>query len=148
MPAMAAAIAPWEGKILLQQTWGDALHLVTEDARSAVTIAHLLVDTVRSVRRTQNGLLRQVQIRVGTHYAPAFEGYDPIEKIRTYYGTQLSFAASVEPVTPPGQVYATETCAAALALDADDEFHLEYAGEIDLAKRYGSYRLFAVRPRS
>ena len=34
------------------------------------------------------------------------------------------------------------------ALDADDEFHLEYAGEIDLAKRYGSYRLFAVRPRS
>ena len=148
MPALAAAIEAQREMILLQQTWGDALHLVTEDARSAVTIAHLLVDTVRSVRRTQKGMLRQLQIRVGAHYAPAFEGYDPIENIRTYYGTQLSFAASVEPVTPPGQVYATEACAAALALEADEDFHLEYAGEIDLAKRFGSFRLFAVRPRS
>ena len=35
----------------------------------------------------------------------------------------------------------TAAFAAALAVSAPGEFHVEYAGEIALAKRYGSYRI-------
>ena len=148
MPRIAASLDGTGDKILLRQTWGDALHLVTEDAASAIRVAHRLLQCVRELRRELPGRLGSAQIRVGAHYAPAFEGYDPVEQIRTYYGTQLSLAASVEPVTPPGQVFATETCAAALALEAKDEFFVEYAGEVPLAKKLGSFRLYAVHRKS
>ncbi len=43
-------------------------------------------------------------------------------------------------------IFVTEAFAARLALEAPARFVAEYAGEIELAKRYGQYRLFSLRP--
>ncbi|MES2883959.1 MAG: adenylate/guanylate cyclase domain-containing protein [Pseudomonadota bacterium] len=131
--------------ILLRHTWGDALHVVTSDARTAAAIMVDIQQYLDLHRLKPAAPLAGLTLRIAGHYAPAFEGHDPIHAARTYYGTQLSLTARIEPVTPPGQIYATEAFAARLAIEDPDRFSLEYAGEIELAKRFGDYRLYSLR---
>ena len=147
VPKLAACIDRAGERVLLKQTWGDALHLVTEDARTAAELSLRLIDVARAIRRDLSGRLADLQIRVGAHYAPAFAGHDAVQDVPTFYGTPLSFAARVEPVTPPGTVYVTESFAAELMIEAGTQFLLEYAGEVELAKRFGSFRLFSLGRR-
>lgn len=143
--SIGAMLRHWQDKILLQHTWGDAVHIVTVDAESAADIAAEIHAIVDRVRPGLGGMLAQLELRLAAHYAPAYAGIDPIEGTQTYFGSQLSFTARIEPVTPPGMIFVTEAFAARLALEAPDRFLVEYAGEIDLAKRFGKYRLFSLR---
>src|SRR3546814_1573473 len=65
----------------------------------------------------------------------------------SYYGSQLSFAARIEPVVPPSMIYVTESFAAQVAIEAPDDFMLDYAGEVEFAKQFGTYRLYSLRQR-
>jgi len=143
--SIAKILQHWQHKILLQHTWGDAVHVVTVDAESAADIAAEIHAVVDRVRPGLNGTLAQLELRLAAHYAPVYSGLDPIEGTPTYFGSQLSFTARIEPVTPPGMIFITEAFAARLALEAPERFAVEYAGEIDLAKRFGKYRLFSLR---
>ena len=62
----------------------------------------------------------------------------------TFYGTEVSKAARIEPVTPTGAVFVTEPFAAILALEAPDRFDCRYVGRIQLAKGYGSYPMYRL----
>ena len=53
----------------------------------------------------------------------------------TIYGAHVSRAARIEPITPEGCVYVTETFAAVLALHNADQFSCDYVGITDMAKR-------------
>lgn len=147
VPALEKCLRPHAKKILLQRTWGDALHLVTADAPSSARVADALLQAVLALRDRLPGRLARLEIRVGVHFAPAWRGEDAVQDARTYYGSQLSFAARVEPVTPPGTAYVTEACAAELAVSGADAFRVEYAGEVPLAKRYGTFRLYSLHRR-
>ncbi|MGJ8669926.1 MAG: tetratricopeptide repeat-containing protein [Oceanococcus sp.] len=144
VPRLAECIKAGGKRVLLRNTWGDALHIVTSDAQSAAKISLRLIQAARDIRKDYSGRLGNLQIRVGAHFAPAYAGYDTVSAQPSFYGTQLSFAARVEPVTPPDTVFVTEAFAAELKLEVGELFRLEYAGEIQLAKRYGSFRLFRV----
>ena len=146
VPRFAEVFARAGAEVLLQQTWGDALHVVTAHPQAAARIALDLLAAVRQIRGEEGGKLAALDMRIGAHFAPAFRGRDPIQDATTYYGTQLSFTARVEPVTPPGTVYVTEPFAAELELQAPGEFRTEYAGELPLAKRYGTFRLASLKP--
>ncbi|MES2683763.1 MAG: tetratricopeptide repeat-containing protein [Pseudomonadota bacterium] len=132
-------------RILLRHTWGDALHVVTADATTAAEIMGDIQQYLELHRLDPVAPLAGLGLRIAGHYAPAYEGHDPIHAARTYFGTQLSLTARIEPVTPPGQIYATEAFAARLALEGAEHFALEYTGEIELAKRFGAYRLYSLR---
>ena len=143
--SIAAMLKRWREKILLQHTWGDAVHLVTVDAESTADIAAEIQAIVDRVRPRLSGTLAQLELRLAAHYAPVYSGIDPVEDTPTFFGSQLSFTARIEPVTPPGMIFVTEAFAARLALEAPERFVVEYAGEIELAKRFGKYRLFSLR---
>lgn len=143
--AIADALREHQSSILLQHTWGDAVHLVTVDAETTARIADRIHGIVETLRGTLGGMLAKLEMRLSAHYAPVFEGIDPVEGTVTYFGSQLSFAARIEPVTPPGMIFVTEAFAARLTLEAPDRYATEYAGEIELAKRYGKYRLYSLR---
>lgn len=145
MGAAAKLLTRYQDKILFRHTWGDAIHVVTEDAKTAAEIVAEMNDCISAPLRKNGGTLADLEIRLAAHYAPVFIGRDPIEETMTFYGTQLSCTARIEPVTPPGMVYVTEAFAARLALEAPEHFALDYAGEVELAKRYGKYRLFSLR---
>lgn len=142
---IATVLAAHQPRILLQHTWGDAVHVVTDDAETTARIAAGIHDVVEQARGGLGGMLEKLELRLSAHYAPVFEGIDPVEGTTTYFGSQLSFAARVEPVTPPGMIFVTEAFAARLMLEAPDRYAAEYAGEIELAKRFGKYRLYSLR---
>ena len=81
-------------------------------------------------------------MRIGAHYGPVFEGWDPVLAHRTYYGRALSRAARIEPITPPGTVYVTEAFAAILLLESRGEFTCTYVGQVPLAKGFGTFRMY------
>ncbi len=143
--SIATMLKRWREKILLQHTWGDAVHVVTVDAESTADIAAEIQAIVDRVRPRLSGTLAQLELRLAAHYAPVYSGIDPVEDTPTFFGSQLSFTARIEPVTPPGMIFVTEAFAARLALEAPERFVVEYAGEIELAKRFGKYRLFSLR---
>lgn len=142
--AMARILDRYTDSVLLRSTWGDALHIITSDA---VTAARIAVEIQRDVERRRGapaGRLAELELRLAVHYAPVYEGFDPVRRHRLYYGSQLSFTARIEPVAPPGMIYGSEAFAARLAVEAPGEYSTEYAGEVELAKCFGRYRLYAV----
>lgn len=145
MRGISQVISRHHEAVLSSQTWGDALHVVTTDGPTAARIATAIQGLIQELVSLPDSPFPALQLRVAAHYAPAFEGHDPIQDRRTYFGTQLTFTARIEPVTPPGRVYITEALAAQLALEVPEEFSCEYVGEIALAKRFGTYRVYATQ---
>ena len=76
--------------------------------------------------------------------APPTAPCDHITGRTTFYGTEVSKAARIEPVTPPGAVFVTEPFAAILALEAQERFTCRYVGRIALAKKYGDYPMYRL----
>ena len=56
----------------------------------------------------------------------------------------VEFAARIEPITPPGQVYASQAFAALAAAQGVTEFTCDYVGQTPLAKGYGTFATYHV----
>ena len=93
------------------------------------------------------GLSDASPIRIALHRGPVFRGFDPIMGRDNYFGSSVTKAARIEPVTPSGLVYASEAFAATLAAAGCDEFALEYMGRLSLAKAYGESRIYRLARR-
>ncbi|MBX3562262.1 MAG: adenylate/guanylate cyclase domain-containing protein [Sphingomonas sp.] len=129
-----------------RNSWGDALYAVASSATLAAEVALELQDALADVDYTTLGLATG-GMRVGAHYGPAWRTSDPITGRTTFYGTEVSKAARIEPVTPPGAVFVTEPFAAILALEAGDRFVSRYVGRIALAKNYGEFPMYRLSRR-
>lgn len=131
--------------VCFRNTWGDAIHAVFTTADVAAECAVSMQKDLAALDYAGLGLPGTLGLRVGVHYGPIFEGRDLVLKSKTFFGTNLSRTARIEPVTPVGQVYGTEQFAAILALYGNDEVVLEYVGNIPAAKGYGDFRMFMIR---
>lgn len=147
MQMLAELLDRYASHVRVRQTWGDALHVVTDDAASAAHIVADIQHEIEQRRLRDDGVLGDLELRIAAHYAPAYAGIDPVEQKLSYYGSQLSFAARIEPVVPPSMIYVTEAFAARVALEAASDFALDYAGEVEFAKQFGTYRLYSLRRR-
>ena len=68
----------------------------------------------------------------------------PLTEQDTFMGAHVSRAARIEPVTPPGNVYASSAFAALAATEKVREFVCEYRGRVPLAKEFGNHPLYHV----
>lgn len=93
----------------------------------------------------ERGLPPQLAFRIALHVGPVLGCVNPVTGRQDYLGTQVSRAARIEPVTPPGEVYATEEFAAYAALLRVSEFVCDYVGRVPLAKEFGSFPTYHVR---
>jgi tetratricopeptide (TPR) repeat protein len=143
----AAQIEASRAKPLLATTWGDALYVVFDSAREGAEFALAFLERVSAVDWTAMGLLESSQVRTALHAGPVFSGFDPIMGRQNYFGSSVTKCARIEPVTPPGMVYASEAFAATLAATGQTEFELEYVGQLALAKGYGASRIYRVARR-
>lgn len=132
--------------VLLANTWGDGLFLVFQRAHEAAAFALDLQDALGKLDFAAFGLGAPLVLRLGGHVGPVYETQDPILGRQNFFGAHVSRAARIEPVTPPGCVYVTETFAAALALEHSDRFTCDYVGISEAAKGYGSMRMFLLHP--
>ena len=148
MGNMAKVLENYPGQIMAQNSWGDALLAITPDAPCAASVALELQSSLENFDYSLLGLAESSGMRIGVHYGPAYETMDPITGKITLYGTEVSRAARIEPVTPPGAVFVTEPFAAILALEAPDDYRCRYAGNIEFAKGYGTYPIYQLVEKS
>ena len=131
-------------KPLLASTWGDALYVVFDAPRDGADFSLRFLDRMRAVDWPSLGLPESSQIRIALHAGPVFCGFDPIIGRDNYFGSSVTKAARIEPVTPPGMVYASEAFAATLAATGEKEYTVEYVGRLALAKGYGESRIYRL----
>ena len=144
-PCFALAIEKFRPEILLLDTWGDAIYLVTKKATTAARIAAELNEALAKLEQSSLDIKTPLLLRIGLHYGPVFSLYDHLAQKQTYSSNEVSKTARIEPVTPPGEIFGTEAFVAQLALEGENRATCEYAGILPSAKNYGDFRMFHIR---
>jgi hypothetical protein len=126
------------------ETAGDGLYMVfrgvAEAGRYALELSELVTRTDWSARGLPGGM----NIRIALHSGPVYWGLNPVTGSPIYTGPHTSHTARIEPITPPGQVYASSAFAAVAAANGVGDFSLSYVGRMPLAKGYGTHAIYHV----
>jgi class 3 adenylate cyclase len=143
----ARAIAASTAKPVFANTWGDGLFVVFDEAPAGAAFALGLSEGMHAADWVALGLPATSQIRICLHAGPVFCAFDPVIGRDNYFGASVTRAARIEPITPPGTVFASEAFAATLAASGDTDFVPEYVGRVGLAKGYGESRVYRLSRR-
>jgi hypothetical protein len=130
---------------LLRNTWGDGIYIVFAGVGEAGRFALDLCERVNTTRWADMGLPPELNLRIALHAGPAYACTDPVTSAPNFIGTHVSRAARIEPITPPGQVYASQAFAALAEAQGVTEFTCDYVGQTPLAKKYGTFPTYHVR---
>jgi class 3 adenylate cyclase len=130
--------------VLEAKTWGDALYAVFDSAREGAEFALRFLERMHDVDWAAAGLSESSHVRIALHSGPVFRAHDPVMNTDSHFGSAVVRAARIEPVTPPGMVYASEAFAATLAATGQHPYLLEYIGTLSLAKAYGESRIYRL----
>lgn len=131
---------------LAKNTWGDGLYFVFSNVRDAGQFALDLRDAVRNTDWSKHGL-PDLNLRIGLHAGPVYACRDPVTQRTNYIGADVSRAARIEPITPTGQIYASQAFAALAAAEGVKEFRCDYVGQTSMAKKYGTFPTYVVLRR-
>jgi tetratricopeptide (TPR) repeat protein len=126
------------------ETSGDGLYMVFASPVDAARFALELRAVVNRFDRGAWGLPSNFNLRIALHCGPVHCAIDPLTGRPLYTGPHTSRAARIEPITPPGQVYASSAFAA-VAAASGSPLAMSYVGRIPLAKGYGSLGLYHLR---
>ena len=128
--------------------WGDAMLFVFKDHVVAAEYALELRDLVRDTDWDSLNLPHDLNIRIGLHVGPVFTGKEPLLKRWNLFGSHVNQAARIEPITSPGNVYASDAFAALLTADLKNRLDCRYVGEIVLPKEFGSYPIYHIKRKT
>jgi class 3 adenylate cyclase/tetratricopeptide (TPR) repeat protein len=142
----ASLMAETANRPLVTNTWGDGLYLVFPGVQEAGMFALELRDRVAATDWASKGLPK-LNLRIGLHAGPVYSCTDPMTARRTYIGAHVSRAARIEPITPAGQVYASQPFAALAAAKPVRDFTCTYVGQTSMAKKYGVLPTYVVLRR-
>lgn len=131
---------------VLMNTWGDGLFFIFEKVTDAAEFGLGLCERVQNTTWTERGL-PDLGVRIGLHAGPAYPITDPVTQRPNFFGTHISQAARIEPITPPNQVYASQPFATLAAVERTKSFNCDYVGQTPLAKGYGTFPTYVVRRR-
>jgi class 3 adenylate cyclase/tetratricopeptide (TPR) repeat protein len=145
MGAINKLVAESPYKPLMKNTWGDALYGVFASVQDAGNFALQLRDLVCDTEWQAQGLPKELNLRISLHAGPVYCYKEPVFKELEYAGSHIVRAARIEPITPPGQVYASQQFAALASTQRVQGFTCEYVGRIPLPKHAGIIPLYLVR---
>jgi Adenylate and Guanylate cyclase catalytic domain len=144
--AFAAVLDAHGPSVLFRNTWGDGVYAVLTDVVAAAACALDLQAAMASLDLAAHGLPPDLGLRLGGHVGPVIPVHDPVLDATAFMGSHVSRTARVEPVTPPGVVYVTESFAAALEL-SDSGHVADYVGHMPAAKDFGRLRMYRLAER-
>ena len=148
MGQISATLDSFGTQVLYRNSWGDAIYAILDTAEAGARCALDIQNALKQLNLRQLGFTHPLELRLAVHYGPIFRGRDFLTKSETFFGAHVTRAARIEPVTPPGEVFVTEAMAAALALSSAASVRPEYVGNTQLAKNYGSLRMYVLRPEA
>lgn len=129
----------------VRNTWGDGLYVVFDNVKSAGLFALELARMANDTDWSALGLPATLNARIAVHAGPVFRCKDPVINRISYSGSHVSRAARIEPITPPGEVYASQAFAALATIQGVREFRCEFVKQAALAKNYGSFPTYVLR---
>ena len=132
--------------VLTRNSWGDAVFAVITTPEHAAEIALEIQSALSPELLQAIGLPAEDGMRISLHHGPIFEHFDAVQGARTFYGTEVTVAARIEPRVPVGAIYTTQPFAAMIESDRND-YDFEYVGKMDLAKNYGVRILYRLSSR-
>lgn len=144
MGTAASVLYKHDSDIDSRNTWGDAIFAVIDSAATAADVALGIQEALSRVDPKHLGLKSPPFMRISLHCGPVYCGHDPVTGQVSFYGVEVSRAARVEPITPPGSVYVSEPLAAILALEALDQFRSSFVGTVQLPKGFGSFPVYSL----
>ncbi len=127
------------------ETAGDGMYMVFDDPATAGLYALGLSELISNQDWQSRGLPADLSARIGLHCGPVFVGREPITGGPLYSGVHTSRTARIEPITPPGQVYASSAFAAVATARVASGLRFSYIGRTQLAKHYGVLPLYHVK---
>ena len=163
LQAIADDLAPHARNLTLIESWGDAIYAVMETATAMADYAFTLLNAIHRFQRDPDGAdtgTPLLALRVALHAGPVYQGINPLTGRGIVYGSQVSRAARIEPVSLAGQVYASQQFVAMLIAEQNalrhaaettgeafhERFASEYIGNLSLAKKYGRQPIYRIRP--
>lgn len=148
MGRIGAVLNEFGDHVEFRNSWGDAIYAIVDTPQNAARIA-------LELQRRLTGLPAQLHppgtvagMRIGVHFGPVWHGSDRITGNRLWYGGEVNRTARIEPVTPVGGVYCTESFAAALLVDDCRDCKFISVGRQALAKDFGEVELYRLEEAS
>lgn len=132
-------------KPLLIHVWGDALFCIFASVQELGDFALRLQTLVNAGQWSRFGLPEDLSLRISLHAGPVYAHRHPFVEGINYTGSHISRGARIEPITPPGQVYASQQFAALATALRVREFACDYVGQVTLPKKAGVVPLYLVR---
>ena len=129
-------------------TWGDGLFCVFDSMLKAGEFALKLQQFTGSGDWRVEGNADNLKLRIALHAGPVYRVPDPIFPKEMFIGTNVNLAARMEPKTPPGEVYCSQTFAALAAVEGVRDFTCTYVNKIALPKNAGEHLIYALKPAS
>jgi class 3 adenylate cyclase len=142
MGRIAQVLHDFGDHVEFRNTWGDAVYAIVDEPKKAAAIALALQEALDDIPRGLVPSGAVAGMRIGVHYGPIWVGTDRITGNRLWYGGEVNRTARIEPVTPVGGVYCTESFAAALLMDNCHECKFTSVGRVLLPKKYGEVELY------
>jgi class 3 adenylate cyclase len=146
--ALAGTVGKSPYRPLFKNSWGDAVCLVFADPLEAAECAMGIRDLVRDTDWTHWHLPAELNIRIGLHAGPVYGAREPLQERWNFFGSHVNQAARIEPITSPGNVYASEPFAALLLADPHNRLECRYVGVIVLPKEFGSYPIYHIKRKN
>jgi len=130
--------------ILSKRTQGDGLFLVFKDLIMAAQLAIDLRDRIDHVDWKRYGLPKDLTARISLDAGPCYSYTDPIVERLEFCGAYVNRAARIEPITPPGHIYASESFVALSKAMGVKKIQFDYVGQVILPKKYGVIPAFHI----
>ena len=144
MGRIGAVLAEFGDHVEFRNTWGDAIYAIVDEPRIAARLALALQRRLADLPPALTPPGGIAGMRIGLHYGPIWVGTDRITGNRIWYGSEVNRTARIEPVTPVGGVYCTESFAAALLIDDCNDCRFTSVGRKALAKEAGELELYLL----
>ncbi len=125
-------------------TWGDSFFAVFDSTEDALKLALDIRDYFNKGSWKNLLLEGEMEVRISMHAGPVYEEFDPILQKINFFGRHVNQAARIEPIVLPGSVFVSETVAALISFGYE-KYDFEYAGNLELAKDFGSYPIYMLQ---
>ena len=146
MGGIAEVLNRFGDHVEFRNTWGDAIYAVIDRPQTAASLALALQARLADLPPELTPPGDIAGMRIGLHYGPVWVGTDRVTGNRLWYGGEVNRTARIEPVTPVGGVYCTESFAAALLMEDCRDCRFTAAGRVALPKGFGEVELYRLDP--
>ncbi len=134
---------PFEHRIRVINTWGDAILICHPNTDTLMQIASVIQLVFNGADRIPD-LPEGLNIRIALHAGPVFFANDPLTGNANAFGSTINRTARMEPVTLPGLIYASDQFAALLKLENHNNYNFQHVGIIELPKGFGKQEVYSV----